>query len=120
MSKGIKILLVTLAVAGIAALSIGSLAMAAGGNAGDQTRDRVRECDETCLKQCLQAMECNQTAACLKEQQQQRLCQQNETCTQAAEQNRTGSNWQDETFPGNASGQQAGSQAAQGKKLGQG
>ena len=91
MSKGIKVLLVTLAVAGIVALSAGSLAMAAGGDTGDQTRDRAMDCDETCQQQCIQ---------------EQRLCEQNETCIQVAEQNHTRLNWQDDTCPGNALGQQ--------------
>ena len=92
MSKGVKVLLITLAVAGIVALSAGSIAMAAAGDTGDQIRDRVRDCDETCQQQCLQ--------------EQQRLCDQNETCIPVAEQNRTRLNWQDDICPGNTSGQQ--------------
>ena len=118
MNKGIKALLVTLAVTAIVALSAGSIAMAAGNDTADQIRDRARDCDETCPQQNLQLRECDQAAVCLKEQQQQRICQQNETCTQTAEQSRTRLNWQDDTYPGNASGQQGDNQS-KGKRSGQ-
>ena len=122
MNKGIKALLVTLAVTAIVALSAGSIAMAAGNDTADsdtadQIRDRARDCDETCLQQNLQLRECDQAAVCLKEQQQQRICQQNETCTQTAEQSRTRLNWQDDTCPGNSSGQQGDNQS-KGKRSG--
>ena len=89
MNKGIKYLLVTLAVAGIVALSVGSIAMAAGGDSGDQTRSRARDYDETC---------------------QQQLCEQNENCIKIVEQKHTRLSWQDGICPGNTLGQQDESQ----------
>ena len=89
MSKGMKVLLVTLSVAGIVALSAGSIALAAGNDGGDQIRDRDGDCDEIC---------------------QQQLREQNENCIQIAEQNRTRVSWQDGTCLGNALWQQDESQ----------
>ena len=84
MSRGKKVLFITLALAGIMALSMGSLVMA--------DSDDTIVCDETCQQQCLG--------------EQQRICEQSESCLQIAEQTHTRLNWTDGTCPGNALGQQ--------------